>query len=485
MPPPPVASSSLDLSSESAPVTVQFTDTLEDAVTAWQWDFGDGASSTEQNPTHEYTTAGSSTVALVASGPGGSDAVVSPEPVSVKPGQLAEVAVTSLAVTLQVQGTARLQAKALDQFGNLISDAVLSWSLTGPGGTIDETGLYTAGTQAGSYEGLVQLTATQGAQRQETLINVTITPGALSSVAIDPTEVALDIGAPQRFAFRALDEFGNQVSDVLSSWSVPTDVGTIDENGLFTTVTKAGWFLGAIRLDVVKGTDRASATADVGIQPDPLATIEVQPSFAVVKMGASQQFDASGFDQFGNAVPGLEFLWSSTGDINQTGLYTAVGPWGVHKVIASAAFRDRPVTGLATVGTPPFQTYIFWDFTQGAQGWTIYTREGDYIRNVSFTANGLEFDSVGFDPIIESPAVSYPDGGNLRITIRMKSTANDDGELYSYSLGKYFSFTVNADGEWHEYVVDMPSHGDEPTILRVGPASARGHITIAWFKVEA
>jgi len=45
---------------------IQFTDTSVSNVdlTAWAWDFGDGATSTEQNPTHQYTTNGQYTVSL-------------------------------------------------------------------------------------------------------------------------------------------------------------------------------------------------------------------------------------------------------------------------------------------------------------------------------------------------------------------------------------------------------------------------------------
>ena len=45
-------------------LNVAFTDQSSDpdgSITAWHWDFGDGNSSTEQNPTHTYT-AGSYTV---------------------------------------------------------------------------------------------------------------------------------------------------------------------------------------------------------------------------------------------------------------------------------------------------------------------------------------------------------------------------------------------------------------------------------------
>lgn len=49
----------------SAPATVQFTDLTPGAVD-WSWSFGDGATSTEQNPTHTYTNLANYTVTLIA-----------------------------------------------------------------------------------------------------------------------------------------------------------------------------------------------------------------------------------------------------------------------------------------------------------------------------------------------------------------------------------------------------------------------------------
>lgn len=48
--------------------TVQFTDNSTGA-TAWFWDFGDGSTSTAQNPSHAYYTAGDYVVSLSATGP--------------------------------------------------------------------------------------------------------------------------------------------------------------------------------------------------------------------------------------------------------------------------------------------------------------------------------------------------------------------------------------------------------------------------------
>ncbi len=52
------------------PINVKNTEILAKgaaSITSWAWNFGDGTSSTEQNPTHTYTTAGNYTVTLVAS----------------------------------------------------------------------------------------------------------------------------------------------------------------------------------------------------------------------------------------------------------------------------------------------------------------------------------------------------------------------------------------------------------------------------------
>ncbi len=58
-----------------APLTVQFTDQSilgSEPIDAWDWDFGDGATSDEQNPKHLYTAPGTYTVTLTVTTPAGS-----------------------------------------------------------------------------------------------------------------------------------------------------------------------------------------------------------------------------------------------------------------------------------------------------------------------------------------------------------------------------------------------------------------------------
>ncbi|HHT9146265.1 MAG TPA: outer membrane protein assembly factor BamB family protein [Candidatus Wunengus sp. YC61] len=58
--------------SGEAPLTVKFTDESVGNVSSWQWDFGDGNTSTEQNPSHTYNSSGSFTIILTVTDASGS-----------------------------------------------------------------------------------------------------------------------------------------------------------------------------------------------------------------------------------------------------------------------------------------------------------------------------------------------------------------------------------------------------------------------------
>ncbi len=75
---PPVAEFIGSPTSGFIPLTVNFTNQSTGIITGYKWLFGDGDSSFAANPTHQYPTAGSFTVRLIATGPGGSNQRVRP-----------------------------------------------------------------------------------------------------------------------------------------------------------------------------------------------------------------------------------------------------------------------------------------------------------------------------------------------------------------------------------------------------------------------
>lgn len=65
---------------------VNFTDQSFFGVTAWLWNFGDGGTSTLQNPTHTYTASGTYSVSLQATNANGNNTLVKPNYISVNLG---------------------------------------------------------------------------------------------------------------------------------------------------------------------------------------------------------------------------------------------------------------------------------------------------------------------------------------------------------------------------------------------------------------
>lgn len=129
------------------------------------------------------------------------------------------------------------------------------------------------------------------------------------------------------------------------------------------------------------------------------------------------------------------------------------------------------------------KTVATWDFTKGAQGW----QGNHYVKDLTAAAEGLAFESTGIDPWIEGPAVDLPGEGMVRVRVRMRSDADPGGELFygrTFQAGRSVRFTVNNDGQWHEYTLLIPEPLGQGTRLRLDPTTGTGHIGIGFIEVE-
>jgi PKD repeat protein len=81
----PLADFSASATTGCAPLAVDFTDQTIFGPTSWTWDFGDGGTSTTQNPSHAYGNTGSFTVSLTASNAEGDDSETKADYITVVP----------------------------------------------------------------------------------------------------------------------------------------------------------------------------------------------------------------------------------------------------------------------------------------------------------------------------------------------------------------------------------------------------------------
>jgi PGF-pre-PGF domain-containing protein len=79
----PVASFNANPTSGYVPLSVQFTDSSQNAA-SWNWNFGDGATSTEQNTNHTYNQVGTYNVNLTVSNANGTNSMVVPISVQIQ-----------------------------------------------------------------------------------------------------------------------------------------------------------------------------------------------------------------------------------------------------------------------------------------------------------------------------------------------------------------------------------------------------------------
>lgn len=127
-----------------------FTDLSTGGATSWSWNFGDGNTSTAQNPSNTYSSAGTYTVTLIATGPGGCSSTFS-LPVTVYPQPVANFSVITVC-----QGTATT-------FTDLSTGGATSWSWNfGDGNTSTSQNPSNTYSSTGTYTATLNVTATPG-----------------------------------------------------------------------------------------------------------------------------------------------------------------------------------------------------------------------------------------------------------------------------------------------------------------------------------
>lgn len=98
---PPAPAFSANQTCGPDPLTIQFTDLSTGYPEWWNWDFGDGESSTEQNPVHTYPVAGTYSVTLATGNAWGNSTSTKPEFIRVLKGYYSRLQIPEEGITVQ------------------------------------------------------------------------------------------------------------------------------------------------------------------------------------------------------------------------------------------------------------------------------------------------------------------------------------------------------------------------------------------------
>jgi len=258
-------------------------------------------------------------------------------PVQLIPDGPATVTLDPPTATVAVGGTVTFAVAVEDQYGNGVAPAV-TWSVTGDIGSVDASGIFTAGHLAGSGSVVAVMGGAQGSA------SVTVTPGPPASIRVTPSSAVLAVASQTTFAAVVVDQYGNPIAGASVAWSVEGGVGTITGAGAFT----AAQTVGTGRVVATSGT--ASGTATVVLGPGPAAEVRIAPPEASVAAGSSLELRAEVLDAYGNVIPDAAIAWtvSGSGTLSDTsGATTTLTAQGAGSVTVTAT--SGSASGSATV----------------------------------------------------------------------------------------------------------------------------------------
>ncbi len=360
---------------------------------------------------------------------------------------LTTITVSPASATLIENQTQQFTAMGYDQFGQtLASQPSFTWAKASGIGAIDASGLYTAPAASGS----ANVTATSGGISGAALITINNqVPTVATAASATPSPVT---GTTTALSVLGADDGGE--ANLTYTWATTSGPAAVSysNNGdnaaksSTATFTQAGSYTFLVTITDAGGLTTTSTVSVTVVQT--LTTIAVSPASAALNENQTQQFTATGYDQFGQTlVSQPSFTWakaSGIGAVDASGLYTAPAASGsanvtatsggisgaalitinnqVPTVATAASATPSPVTGITTAlsvlgaddGGESNLTYT-WATTTGPAA-VSYSSNGDNAAKSS-TATFTQAGSYSFQ-------VTITDAGGITMTSTVNVTVD-------------------------------------------------------------
>jgi PKD repeat protein len=456
-PPPLTADFTGSPISGEAPLTVAFTDASSGSPVSWSWDFGDGSTSTDQNPVHSYASPGTYDVRLTVSDGTNTSTRTRSDYVTV--GETSPISADFTASPLS--GAAPLQVTFDDASSG--SPTTWSWSF-GDGTTSTEQNPVHTYSAAGTYS--VTLTVKNSAGDTSTR-----TRSGYITVSPPPAPQASFTGSPTSGTAPLAVGFTDTSTGTPTSWTWDFGDGTTS-TAQNPTHTYAGAGLYTVTLTVTNagGSDTETRAGYIAADPPPTFTTFTSAADSwVSKTSPSDNFGADTALRVKNGgtsstskhyhtllkfnVAGLSGSISSAklrlfvvdAAANGGTVYTISNVWTESGVTWNTA-PTAAGAGLGTVGPTTAKTWVDVPLTKEA-----FTGDGTYSLKlqVGSSADGTTWYSsreganapqlvIGTTTPPTPPTASFtgePTSGSAPLDVAFTDTSTGDPTSWSWSFG--------------------------------------------------
>ena len=137
-------------------------------------------------------------------------------------------------LTFLPEGKATFNISALDQFVNELADSETNYAVSCSTGTIDQQGRFTSSQNAGASTNPLTVTVSSNRLDLNDAATIVIRPGSLPQIILEPQSVSTSLSVQPSFSMLAIEEFGNPLSNVVTTFKADIAAGQIDAFGRFT-----------------------------------------------------------------------------------------------------------------------------------------------------------------------------------------------------------------------------------------------------------
>jgi peptidoglycan/xylan/chitin deacetylase (PgdA/CDA1 family) len=281
--------------------------------------------------------------AMALSGCGGGSSTGAPLPQS----RLATISVVPATTKIMVGSSEQLQPVAKDQNGNVMPGITFTFSSSGGAANVSQTGVV-----KGIAPGTAIIDVIAGEKSTSLTITVTAPQPVLTQISVSPSTASISAGQSQTYTAVGYDQFNNLMSGITFIWASDGSGSVATLNGNVAS----GVSPGMVHI-TASASSISSAPASLMVLPPPpvLTSLVVTPAAPSIFTSATQQLTAVGYDQSGNQMSGLTFVWASSNPsvatVGANGLASGVSV-GVSQISASAqGIHSNPIT--LTVNRPP------------------------------------------------------------------------------------------------------------------------------------
>ena len=390
---PPTAGFSADVTSGCADLTVEFSDESTANATSWLWTFDGGSpgSSTEQNPTVVYNTAGTYTVTLEVTNSAGSSTVTETDYIVVDDVPVAGFISSTNDATVDFTNTSTNATTYSWDFGDGNDSTEEN-----PSHTYDDDGIYT-----------VILTATNACGSVTTEEEITIVTPPTAGFSADVTSGCADLTV----------EFSDESTANATSWLWTFDggnPGSSTEQNPTVVYNTAGTYTVTLEVTNSAGSSTVTETDYIVVDDVPVAGFSSSANDATVDFTNTSTNATTYSWDFGDGNDSTEENPSHTYD--DDGTYTVI-------LTATNACGSVTTEEEITIVTPPTAGFSA-DVTSGCADLTV-----EFSDESTANATSWLWTFDGGNPgssTEQNPTVVYNTAGTYTVTLEVTNSAGSN-----------------------------------------------------------